>query len=262
MIVRLVCIVLMLMLPAVSAAEGLQWISPQRVSNLVREGSGLWLLDLRGEPAFSAGHIEGAMNLPVGVIANKRLPKGKIIVLVDDSLGLRKGREAVDFLEKNGHDKVYLLEGGMPAWLNQGYPVAGEGKRTFVRRVMPEDIRWAQENRIPVLLFDVREKEEQSLEAVPQAVSLEGKTLAERLEKAKEIISVGAKKGFVAPLDKPVAVVLVFPSGTDPQETLDKFFKGVPTDVRFLDGAYARSVRQDKNSGMVGACPTCSGGAP
>src|SRR6266581_3880370 len=124
--------VFLLLLPQAVIAGNWQWMAPQRAFSLVKEGSGLWLVDVRSEPAFAEGHIEGAVHIPAGLLATKRLPQGKIIVLVDDSLGLRKGREAADVLLKNGHDKVFLLEGGLPAWRGERYPVAGKGSgRTF-----------------------------------------------------------------------------------------------------------------------------------
>ncbi|WP_054696259.1 rhodanese-like domain-containing protein [Geotalea toluenoxydans] len=98
-----VCLSLFFMLlamPVLAVAAGWQWITPQRVTALVKEGSGLWLVDVRSEAAFAAGHIEGAVHIPAALFATKHLPQEKIIVLVDDSLGVRKGRECADALLK------------------------------------------------------------------------------------------------------------------------------------------------------------------
>jgi rhodanese-related sulfurtransferase len=258
----LLLLVSSLMMPQSVIAAGWQWMAPQRVTSLVKEGSGLWLVDVRSEPAFAEGHIEGAVNIPAGLLATRHLPKGKILVLVDDSLGLRKGREAAELLMKNGHDKVFLLEGGLPAWLEEGHPVAGKGSRQEFRSVMPDDIAWAQQKRIPLRIFDLRDKGDQALGPVAQAVTVEGKTLTERLEKVKTTVSEGEKKGIVAKLEKPTTVILVFPTAVDPRPLLERSFRGVAGDVRYLEGGYAAwAARPDKNVSTVGACPTCPKGA-
>jgi rhodanese-related sulfurtransferase len=240
-----------------------QWMAPQRAFSLTKEGSGLWLVDVRSEAAFAEGHIEGAMSIPAGIIGTKRLPKGKVVVLVDDSLGLRKGREAAETLLKNGSDKVFLLEGGMPAWQREGYPVAGKGRGVAFRSVLPDDVAWAQENRIPLRLFDLRDKAEQAQGPVSQAQAVEGKSLPERLEKVKAMVATTEKKGLSAKLESGVTTVLVFPTAVDPRLALERHFRGVAGDVRFLEGGYAAwAAKPDKQLSSVGACPTCPGVKP
>lgn len=250
-----------LLLPQPAFSSGWQWMAPQRVLSLVKEGSGLWLVDVRNETAFTEQHIEGAVNIAAPLLATKHLPKEKIIVLVDDSLGLRKGRAATEVLLKNGHDKVFLLEGGMPAWLGERYPVAGKGSGRMFRSVMPEDIGWALGNRIPLRAFDLRDKGEQVQGPIQQAQAVEGKTLAERLEKVKEILTGMGEKGLAARLEKPMTIILVFPTATDPRPVLERSFREVPGDVRYLEGGYAAwAARPDKKITTVGTCPTCPGG--
>ena len=254
-------IFLLISLPNLSFAATWQWMAPQRVSALVKEGSGLWLVDVRSVAAFEDGHIEGAVHIPAGILGTKRLPMGKIIVLVDDSLGLRTGRDAAEVLLKKGHDKVYLLEGGIPAWQGEGYPVAGKGSGRTFRSVMPDDIKWALDKRFPVRIFDLRDKTEQVQGPVPQARLVEGKNLTERLEKVKEMVTGPKRNGLAAQLEKPTTTILVFPTAIDPRPLLERSFRGIGGDVRFLEGGYAAWAAQpDKHIGTVGACPTCPGG--
>jgi phage shock protein E len=244
-------------------AGGWQWIAPERVTALLKEGSGLWLVDVRNEAAFAAGHIEGAMLIPADTIAKKQLPKGKIIVLADDSLGLRQGRGAADALLQKGYDKVFLLEGGIPAWLNDGYPMAGKGGGRAFRSVMPVDIDWALENKITLRIFDLREKSEQTQGPVRGAQVVEGKNLTERLARVKESLTNGVRKDMAARLEKTATVILVFPVATDPRMTLERSFRGVSGDVRFVEGGYAAwAAKPDKSLTNVGVCPTCPKGAP
>jgi rhodanese-related sulfurtransferase len=259
----IVLALLLLSFPYQSVAANWQWMAPQRMISLLKEGGGLWVVDVRNEPAFIVGHIEGALLIPSGLIATRHLPKGKIIVLVDDSLGLRRGREAADLLLKNGNDKVFLLEGGMPAWQSEGYPMAGKGNGLNFRSVMPDDVDWALENHIPLRIFDLREKGDQELGPVREAQAVAGKNLAERLEKVKAMLTVAGGKGLAARLEKPATVVLVFPTATDPRPLLERSFRLVVGDLRFMEGGYAAwAAKADKNLTTVGVCPTCPKGTP
>lgn len=253
--------VFLLLSPHLAHAAGWQWMAPQRAFSLVKEGSGLWLVDVRSESVFADGHIEGAINIPAGVLGTKRLPKGKIIVLADDSLGLRKGREAAEILLKNGHDKVFLLEGGIPAWQAEGYLMAGKGGWTFCS-VMPDEVRWAQENRIPLWIFDLREKGEQAQGPVAQAQAVEGENLQKKLDNVKGMLTKPHKKGLTAKLEKPVTTILVFPTAVDPRPLLERLFRGEAGDIRYLEGGYAAwAANPDKNvTNTQGVCPTCPGG--
>ncbi|HEY6871729.1 MAG TPA: rhodanese-like domain-containing protein [Geobacteraceae bacterium] len=251
---------LLLVVPQALFAANWQWMAPQRAFSLIKAGSGLWLVDVRSEASFAESHIEGAVNIPAALLATKRLPKGKVIVLEDDSLGQRKGREAAVALLKNGHEKVYLLAGGIPAWQEEKYPVAGKGSAPIFRSVMPDDITWAQNNRIPLRIFDVRGEAEQAQGPVSQAQAVEGNNLPERLEKVKTIIGVAGKKGLAAKLEDSATTILIFPTAVDPRPALERYLRGVPGDVRFLEGGYAAwAARPDKSISAVGACPTCPG---
>ncbi|WP_243688925.1 hypothetical protein [Geotalea toluenoxydans] len=120
----------------------------------------------------------------------------------------------------------------------------------------------AQANHITLKIFDLREKDEQARGPVAQAQPVEGKTLAERVEKAKELIGNGGNKGLAAKLEKPATTVLVFPTVTDPRPVLERSFQTLSADIRFLEGGYAAwAAKPDKEIKTVGVCPTCSGGA-
>jgi rhodanese-related sulfurtransferase len=259
----LTLVFLTLALPNLSEAASWQWMAPQRAHTLVKEGSGLWLVDVRNERAFTEGHVEGAILIPASTIAGKHVPKGKIIVLVDDSLGLRQARSSAEILLGKGCDKVFLLEGGMSGWLNEGYPVAGKGNSRSFRSVLPEDVDWALDNHISLKIFDLRETSEQEPGPVRDASSVAGKSLAERLEKVKAMLSGAGKNALAAQLEKPATTILVFPAATDPRPVLERSFRGVPGDLRFMEGGYAAwASKQDKSFSTMGGCPTCPKVAP
>ncbi|MCA1981857.1 rhodanese-like domain-containing protein [Nocardioides nematodiphilus] len=78
------------------------------------------VVDVREEHEWAAGHIEGAIHIPLGVLPVRahELPEGQFLVVCH--LGGRSA-QAVQWLTRNGHDAVNLA-GGMDAWEAAGRP--------------------------------------------------------------------------------------------------------------------------------------------
>src|SRR6266568_1333478 len=93
---RIYILAMFLLVPQFAFAAGWQWIVPQRVHSLVKEGSSLWIVDVRNPGVFEQGHIEGSLNIPADLLKVKNLPKAKLIVLADDSLGLKNARSSAE----------------------------------------------------------------------------------------------------------------------------------------------------------------------
>lgn len=82
-------------------------------------------IDVRGNVPYSYGHIEGAVSIPLGLIASKggELPRDKTLVAyctcAAEELSIRAARE----LRKLGFTRVAALTGGYAAWVGAGHPV-------------------------------------------------------------------------------------------------------------------------------------------
>ena len=95
------------------------------------------LLDVREQDEWDAGHVEGALHVPLGDVP-ARLDElvdagadGRPLVVVCRSGG--RSARAVAWLVQNGVDAVNL-DGGMGAWADAGRPMVSElGDRPFVR---------------------------------------------------------------------------------------------------------------------------------
>jgi rhodanese-related sulfurtransferase len=91
--------------------------------------SGARVLDVREPDEWEAGHIEGALHIPLAELPGRlgELPDDasadEALVVVCRS-GNRSGR-AVAWLAQNGYDAVNL-DGGMGAWAASGRPMVSE----------------------------------------------------------------------------------------------------------------------------------------
>ncbi|MFF8769997.1 rhodanese-like domain-containing protein [Kitasatospora sp. NPDC015120] len=89
------------------------------------------LLDVREQDEWDAGHVEGALHIPVGEVVARigELPDAKLYVLC--RVGGRSA-QVVQYLVQNGRDAVNV-DGGMYAWEGAGRPmVSSDGRDAFV----------------------------------------------------------------------------------------------------------------------------------
>jgi rhodanese-related sulfurtransferase len=82
---------------------------------------GVPLLDVREADEFAAGHVPGAVNVPMSTIGENldTLPEGPFDVICQ--LGGRSAR-VVEALTARGHDATNV-EGGTSAWADAGYDI-------------------------------------------------------------------------------------------------------------------------------------------
>lgn len=85
------------------------------------EGRGLPLIDVREADEFAAGHVPGAISIPMSEITTRldELPDGAFDVICQ--AGGRSAR-VVEYLEAQGHDATNI-DGGTGAWIALGKPV-------------------------------------------------------------------------------------------------------------------------------------------
>jgi rhodanese-related sulfurtransferase len=89
-------------------------------------------VDAREAGTFAAGHIKGAVCLPVGD-ADVRLPlfaasvpTSSALVIYCNGYDCHDSRDLGAKLMRAGYRKVYVFEGGWPEWRDAGFP-AGRG---------------------------------------------------------------------------------------------------------------------------------------
>lgn len=105
--------------PAESApavAQTVPTITPEAVRGLMAMGGKLTVLDVRQPEEFSAGHIDGAILMPLGNLSATyaSLPKsGKLIVYCRSG---HRSAQAVTFLRAHGYSNAVSMAGGFTAW--------------------------------------------------------------------------------------------------------------------------------------------------
>lgn len=108
---------------------GIAWIEPDVLQRKLTAGAALAILDVRGPDEFvgELGHIPGAVNIPVGYIANRLIEikalgdKPVIMVCKTD----RRSAHAAEILRNENFADVRVLRGGMERWNQIGLQVKG-----------------------------------------------------------------------------------------------------------------------------------------
>ena len=106
------------------STDGLEPVEKEELLRRAREGD-IQVLDVRPPEEFAAGHIAGAMSVPLAEL-EKRLadfPAGRLVVAYCRGPYCVLAAEAVKLLRKRGVDALRLKE-GYPEWRDAGFPVA------------------------------------------------------------------------------------------------------------------------------------------
>jgi len=95
-------------------------ITPALLSDCMREGPSIAVLDVRSAAEFAIGHIPGAVNIPMEQIEGRMADVPTVPVVLVCEAGTR-AEIVAGWLGEQSQSKV--LEGGTRAWRNAGYPV-------------------------------------------------------------------------------------------------------------------------------------------
>jgi rhodanese-related sulfurtransferase len=98
--------------------------TPGALEGMLAQGSAgklnILVIDIRDEAAYAAGHIPGAMNMPIntlGLDLAELPPLTRFITICSDP---ERSRLAARFLRHRGFDDSWFLAGGADAWTSSG----------------------------------------------------------------------------------------------------------------------------------------------
>jgi len=260
---KLSLIIVLLLVTTLVWAQGWKEIAPKRVRNLQKEGSGLWLIDVRAQGPFERVHAESSVNIPAMELRYKQLAKQKMIVLVDNTLGQLDAQEAADVLAKKEMKRVYVLKGGLSGWQKAGLPLAGDVSGWELARLAPGELEKALRSDELVEVYDFRSDAERELGAFENYSVLAGETLEEQFETLHKITEKRSRKDLAGQLKEATPIVAVLPASVDARAMYHSYLWDMPLPVRILEGGYAAyaAPRARLTSTTPGGCSTCPGTA-
>jgi rhodanese-related sulfurtransferase len=107
--------------------ESVRWISQEQAKALVGDPL-VKFVDCREREQFERGHVSGSMHLSLraGEVPPPlfgQLSRATMVIAYCGGQGeCQRSLEVASLLQKKGLPDVRVLEGGMPAWLDLGYP--------------------------------------------------------------------------------------------------------------------------------------------
>jgi len=104
--------------------DGLEAVDVETLNRRVQEGEVI-VLDVRPPDEYAAGHIPGAVSLPVSELESRLrdLPRDRTIVAYCRGPYCLFSRQAVERLRSHGF-RAYRMEAGVAEWEEGGFPVA------------------------------------------------------------------------------------------------------------------------------------------
>ncbi len=90
-------------------------------------GDRFFLVDVREESEYAAGHLPGAIHIGKGVIERdieKKIPDPSAPIVLYCGGGFRSAL-AGDAIQKMGYRNVISMDGGWSGWKEAGYPTEG-----------------------------------------------------------------------------------------------------------------------------------------
>ena len=95
------------------------------MERLLKEDSSVTLIDARTSEEFAAGHVPGAINVPIADLAGYaktcRNTSEDIVTTMCGSTG--RGEKASTILHSHGMANVQVMKGGLKAWREAGFPI-------------------------------------------------------------------------------------------------------------------------------------------
>lgn len=104
--------------------DGIELLTKEELATRLRQKADLLVLDVRPAEEYAAGHVPGALSIPVAELKRrlKELPKNKEIVAYCRGSFCAFAPEAARYLDRKGY-RTRVLDAGLPDWEAAGLPV-------------------------------------------------------------------------------------------------------------------------------------------
>lgn len=161
------------------------------------------IIDVRLPELFAQRHIPHSTNVPIDSIGALTLHDGFDFIIITSS-GDEKGFgvEAVQILRgKNEKLPIAILQGGFESWKDAGGPTISFGDpsdivdQSKVNYIAPEDLKKSLDAKQPLIILDMRPKNEYDQGHVPGAANLPLDQLESRYDKLPSAVKIVAYGG-------------------------------------------------------------------
>ena len=175
-------------------SEAITQINPQTLKSWLHDGEEVALLDTREEVPFDARHLLFASCVPLSqleFLLDALVPRRSTrIVWCDDGEGLAEMAAILSI--SFGYANVHLLEGGVTAWEQAGYPVYSGvhvPSKAFAEvveyeaktpHISADELKALIDENADIAIYDTRTYEEYNSNSIPGAVSVPGVELVYR----------------------------------------------------------------------------------
>jgi len=108
------------------AKKQIKELNVDQVASKLKQKHSFYLVDVREESEWNAGHIQGAIHLGKGVIerdVESKIPEKNSEIILYCGGGFRSAL-AADALQKMGYTHVYSMDGGWRAWKEKNLPTS------------------------------------------------------------------------------------------------------------------------------------------
>lgn len=108
--------------PSIDPTQPYTEVSAYEAYAIIKEVRDVGIIDVRSSPAYDAGHIPGALNIPVrnmdGALGSLHTERTYLVYCGGNSESIKAG----NILAAKGYKKLYRLVDGYMAWRKAGYP--------------------------------------------------------------------------------------------------------------------------------------------
>ncbi len=102
----------------------IQSMTTLELKEKMEKGENFVLVDCREQEEWNAGHIPGAIFIPLSKFAHEyeKIGDKKQTIIMQCRSG-RRSLNACHFLDEEGYSDLYNLEGGILEWAERGLPI-------------------------------------------------------------------------------------------------------------------------------------------
>lgn len=148
--------------------DQINYIQAKELKDKMEANPDLLLLDVRTAEDYNWEHIEGAANIPLNELSYhyQKFNKKTEVVTVCDNSECEYSYIAARRLNNEGFKNVAVLEGGIPAWEEEGFDIARSEdavklEQTLkVRPIDQDTLEQALAEETNIFLLDIRDKED------------------------------------------------------------------------------------------------------